>query len=157
MSEGLHFFDYDKFLSIDFICILLRTVCIFQVWNERLDFSTTLLIVWYYFVTIFSSESSDESSDGEESLEEDSTCAPLISFNSCQGGSIPIDPNAQSVEEVDSASHLSQATMWLGTEDGCIHIYHCGENIRLKKNRIRIQHGATVLCIVSAFTLTFKN
>jgi len=98
-----------------------------------------------------SSESSDESSDGEESLEEDSACAPLTNFSACQGSSIPIDPNTQSVEEVDSTSHLSQATMWLGTEDGCIHIYHCGENIRLKKNRIRIQQGAAVLCIVSVF------
>lgn len=50
-------------------------------------------------------------------------------------------------EENDAAS-AGQATMWLGTEDGCIHIYHCGENIRLKKNRIRIQQGAAVLSIV---------
>ena len=48
-------------------------------------------------------------------------------------------------EETDTTN---QATMWLGTEDGCIHIYHCGENIRLKKNRTRIQQGAAVLCLV---------
>lgn len=48
-------------------------------------------------------------------------------------------------EEVETTS---LATMWLGTEDGCIHIYHCGENIRLKKNRTRIQQGAAVLSIV---------
>lgn len=43
--------------------------------------------------------------------------------------------------------------MWLGTEDGCIHIYPCGENIRLKKNRTRIQQGAAVLCIVYVYIL----
>ncbi|KAG8224507.1 hypothetical protein J437_LFUL004990 [Ladona fulva] len=42
----------------------------------------------------------------------------------------------------------NQATMWLGTEDGCIHVYHCGDNIRTKRNKLRIQHVAAVLCIL---------
>lgn len=39
-------------------------------------------------------------------------------------------------------------TMWLGTEDGCIHVYNCTDNIRTKKNKIKIQHGSAVYCIM---------
>lgn len=56
-------------------------------------------------------------------------------------------PSSKATAE-DVTDPCSQATMWLGTEDGCIHIYHCIENIRLKKNRTRIQQGAAVLNIV---------
>jgi Rho guanine nucleotide exchange factor 17 len=59
-----------------------------------------------------------------------------------------LTPCFSSVPGSDELEQTTQATMWLGTEDGCIHIYHCGENIRLKKNRIRIQQGAAVLCLL---------
>ncbi|XP_022241065.1 rho guanine nucleotide exchange factor 17-like [Limulus polyphemus] len=42
----------------------------------------------------------------------------------------------------------NQPTMWLGTEDGCIHIYNCNDNISIKKHRLKIQHSASVHCIL---------
>lgn len=47
-------------------------------------------------------------------------------------------------EEMDNM----QPTMWLGTEDGCIHVYNCNDNIRMKKNKMKIQHSAAVHCII---------
>ncbi|XP_017768074.1 PREDICTED: rho guanine nucleotide exchange factor 17 isoform X2 [Nicrophorus vespilloides] len=41
-----------------------------------------------------------------------------------------------------------QCTMWLGTEDGCIHVYNSSDNIRIKKNKIRIQHQSSILCMI---------
>lgn len=125
-----------------------------------------------------SSESSDSSSDAEESGDDDSVCPVGLTLNRARAGSVPADVANQSGEKVviESCSqkqpldgclltttgtdaevdYTNQATMWLGTEDGCIHIYHCGENIRLKKNRIRIQQGAPVLCIVYVLILNTK-
>lgn len=42
-------------------------------------------------------------------------------------------------------------TMWLGTEDGCIHVYNCNDNIRTKKNKVKIQHNAPVHTIMLVF------
>ncbi|XP_071951470.1 rho guanine nucleotide exchange factor 17-like [Antedon mediterranea] len=43
----------------------------------------------------------------------------------------------------------AQPTMWLGTEDGCIHVYQCGDNISTKrKSRAKIRHPASVHCIL---------
>lgn len=47
-------------------------------------------------------------------------------------------------EELDR----SQSTMWLGTEDGCVHVYNCTDNIRIKKNKIKIQHSSAVYSIL---------
>ncbi|XP_014673030.1 PREDICTED: rho guanine nucleotide exchange factor 17-like [Priapulus caudatus] len=41
-----------------------------------------------------------------------------------------------------------QSLMWLGTEDGCIHVYNCNDNIRIKKNKVRLQHNAAIQCII---------
>lgn len=53
------------------------------------------------------------------------------------------DPNVD-VEESDN----QQSTMWLGTEDGCIHVYNSNDNIRIKKNKIKLQHNSSILCIM---------
>ena len=111
------------------------------------------------WIPFFYSESSSESSGSDESADEDPS-----NYSRYRSNSIPTEVNVQpgipfyfrilqislnlrftASEEADTTN---QATMWLGTEDGCIHIYHCGENIRLKKNRTRIQQGAAVLCLV---------
>jgi WD40 repeated domain len=47
----------------------------------------------------------------------------------------------------DDTEH-HQSTMWLGTEDGCIHVYNCTDNIRIKKNKIKIQHISAVYSIL---------
>ncbi|XP_067663599.1 rho guanine nucleotide exchange factor 17-like [Haliotis asinina] len=41
-----------------------------------------------------------------------------------------------------------RSTMWLGTEDGCIHIFQCTDNIKTTKNKLKIQHGSPVYGIV---------
>ncbi|CAG0882417.1 unnamed protein product, partial [Cyprideis torosa] len=40
------------------------------------------------------------------------------------------------------------STMWIGTEDGGVHVYNCNDNIRVKKNKIKIQHPAAVTSII---------
>ncbi|XP_060537321.1 rho guanine nucleotide exchange factor 17-like isoform X2 [Cylas formicarius] len=47
------------------------------------------------------------------------------------------------MEEYDKLS-----TMWLGTEDGCIHIFNSNDNIRIKKNKIKLQLGGSVLSLI---------
>ncbi|XP_044741700.1 rho guanine nucleotide exchange factor 17 isoform X2 [Chrysoperla carnea] len=54
---------------------------------------------------------------------------------------------SQSTELVD-LPETAQPTMWLGTEDGCIHMYNSSDNIRIKKNKIKIQHNSAVQCII---------
>ncbi|XP_077301096.1 rho guanine nucleotide exchange factor 17-like [Arctopsyche grandis] len=51
-------------------------------------------------------------------------------------------------QSIDESNNCNQPTMWLGTEDGCIHVYNCSDNIRIKKNKVKIQHGSSVHCIV---------
>ncbi|XP_068122735.1 rho guanine nucleotide exchange factor 17 isoform X2 [Hyperolius riggenbachi] len=41
-----------------------------------------------------------------------------------------------------------QSSMWLGTEDGCIHVYQSSDNIRNRKNSMKMQHNASVMCIL---------
>uniref|UniRef100_A0A8D0BBV4 Rho guanine nucleotide exchange factor 17 n=1 Tax=Salvator merianae TaxID=96440 RepID=A0A8D0BBV4_SALMN len=41
-----------------------------------------------------------------------------------------------------------QGSMWLGTEDGCIHVYQSSDNIRNRKNSMKMQHSASVTCIL---------
>uniref|UniRef100_A0A803TC85 Rho guanine nucleotide exchange factor 17 n=1 Tax=Anolis carolinensis TaxID=28377 RepID=A0A803TC85_ANOCA len=41
-----------------------------------------------------------------------------------------------------------QSSMWLGTEDGCIHVYQSSDNIRNRKNSMKMQHSASVTCIL---------
>ncbi|KAI9526312.1 Rho guanine nucleotide exchange factor (GEF) 17 [Dissostichus eleginoides] len=41
-----------------------------------------------------------------------------------------------------------QSSVWLGTEDGCIHVYQSSDNIRNRKNSMKMQHSASILCIL---------
>ncbi|XP_063914840.1 rho guanine nucleotide exchange factor 17-like isoform X2 [Zophobas morio] len=54
------------------------------------------------------------------------------------------DVSSSEIDDIDS----QQSTIWLGTEDGCIHVYNASDNIRIKKNKIRLQLGSSVLCII---------
>ncbi|XP_055384459.1 uncharacterized protein LOC129614093 isoform X1 [Condylostylus longicornis] len=51
------------------------------------------------------------------------------------------DSNSEDMES-------QQSTMWLGTEDGCIHVYNSTDNIRIKKNKIKIEHLSSVYSIL---------
>uniref|UniRef100_A0A671L5U3 Rho guanine nucleotide exchange factor 17-like n=1 Tax=Sinocyclocheilus anshuiensis TaxID=1608454 RepID=A0A671L5U3_9TELE len=42
-----------------------------------------------------------------------------------------------------------QSSVWLGTEDGCIHVYQSSDNIRNRKNSMKMQHSASILCILT--------
>ncbi|XP_072333221.1 rho guanine nucleotide exchange factor 17-like [Scyliorhinus torazame] len=54
-----------------------------------------------------------------------------------------------SLEELLSIDpEVSQSSMWLGTEDGCIHVYQSSDNIRNRKNSMKMQHSAAVMCIL---------
>lgn len=55
-----------------------------------------------------------------------------------------VESSTMDLDETDN----QQSTMWLGTEDGCIHVYNSGDNIRIKKNKIRLQHSSSILCIM---------
>lgn len=78
-------------------------------------------IPMYFFIS-YSSSSSDED-DEDEPIEEQKTV------------------ESPSLETVDS-------TMWLGTEDGVVHIYNCADSLRIKRNRLKIQHNSAVYCIL---------
>lgn len=39
------------------------------------------------------------------------------------------------------------STMWLGMEDGYVHIYNCTNNIRIKNTKIKIPHPTSVFGI----------
>ncbi|KAL0973470.1 hypothetical protein UPYG_G00204350 [Umbra pygmaea] len=41
-----------------------------------------------------------------------------------------------------------QSSVWLGTEDGCIHVYQSSDNIRNRKNSMKMQHSASILNIL---------
>ncbi|XP_072040693.1 rho guanine nucleotide exchange factor 17-like [Amphiura filiformis] len=103
--------------------------------------------------------------DSDDSDEDEEITSPVI-------GQTPADMRLQvddmSMEEASSADEdvdrtsgnfssgelerddieALQPTMWLGTEDGCIHIYQCMDNIRTRKSRTKIRHPAAVQCIL---------
>jgi hypothetical protein len=95
---------------------------------------------------IFSSSSSEDEDEGDEGtpapgmtagVEEDPK--RIRSVSDSLVGETPI--------MTADADNL-QPTMWLGTEDGCIHVYNCSDNIRIKKSKVNIQHGSSVHSIM---------
>ncbi|KAI6052716.1 rho guanine nucleotide exchange factor 17 [Marmota monax] len=41
-----------------------------------------------------------------------------------------------------------QSSVWLGTEDGCVHVYQSSDSIRDRRNSMKLQHTASVTCIL---------
>ncbi|RWS31669.1 Rho guanine nucleotide exchange factor 17-like protein, partial [Leptotrombidium deliense] len=78
------------------------------------------------------SDSSEEEEDDAFDEEASLSIPPLSPVDSC----------------CSSEFECNHPTMWLGTEDGCIHVYNCYDNIRTKKNKIKIQLTAAVNCII---------
>ncbi|KAF5303219.1 hypothetical protein FQR65_LT08299 [Abscondita terminalis] len=81
-----------------------------------------------------SSSEDDDRSDGEETPDHNRTSGTIKTADTASTDS----------EEPDN----QQSTMWLGTEDGCIHVYNSNDNIRIKKNKVKLQHGSAVLSII---------
>lgn len=96
---------------------------------------------------INSSETKEEQNtiqfDSSSSSEEDKSDCDEQEDNKYPIGAV-VDPINVECEESDG----QQSTMWLGTEDGCIHIYNSSDNIRIKKNKYKLQHGSAILCIM---------
>lgn len=84
----------------------------------------------------FSNSSSSEEGEVDEEIEDSSNT----------GNNVITGVNASN--EIDVDSEDAEPTMWLGTEDGCIHVYNCSDNIRIKKNKVKIQHGSPVHSIM---------
>ncbi|KAK0084503.1 hypothetical protein PV325_006925 [Microctonus aethiopoides] len=81
-----------------------------------------------------------DSSSSDDSDSDNIPCADTMSGGSLCGELSSIDGGAE--------EDINQSTMWLGTEDGCIHVYNCTDNIRIKKNKVNIQHGSSVYSII---------
>lgn len=75
---------------------------------------------------------SSSSSESEPEVAPDRSLSPSVMSNASQ---IP-------------AYDENESQMWLGTEDGFIHVYNCTDNIRIKKNKIKIQHVSAVTSIL---------
>ncbi|XP_053694272.1 uncharacterized protein LOC128742086 [Sabethes cyaneus] len=87
------------------------------------------------------SDSSSEESEAESQPE--STINPAAVTATAN---LPIIHRHQESNTEDA--DVQQSTMWLGTEDGCIHVYNCTDNIRIKKNKIKIPHISAVYSIL---------
>ncbi|KAL6438915.1 hypothetical protein ACFW04_003755 [Cataglyphis niger] len=82
----------------------------------------------------------DSSSSSDDSDSDDSPCADT--------GSTTLSGDVSSIDNTTAEEDANQPTMWLGTEDGYIHVYNCNDNIRIKKNKVKILHGSSVHCII---------
>ncbi|KAK6620794.1 hypothetical protein RUM43_011090 [Polyplax serrata] len=89
---------------------------------------------------VSSSSSEDEEDDGSKEF----------SVRRSKSEPINTDPVAEETEN-------QQSTMWLGTEDGNIHVYLCSDNIRIKKNKIKIQHCSSVQSIIYSDNSVFVS
>ncbi|XP_076245903.1 rho guanine nucleotide exchange factor 17 isoform X2 [Calliopsis andreniformis] len=81
-----------------------------------------------------------DSSSSDDSDSDDIPCADT--------GSLTLSGDVPSIDNSTTEEDHNQPTMWLGTEDGCIHVYNCNDNIRIKKNKVKIQHKSSVHCII---------
>ncbi|XP_076549111.1 rho guanine nucleotide exchange factor 17 isoform X2 [Osmia lignaria lignaria] len=81
-----------------------------------------------------------DSSSSDDSDSDDIPCADT--------GSLTLTGDVPSIDSVTTEEDVNQPTMWLGTEDGCVHVYNCNDNIRIKKNKVKIQHNSSVHCII---------
>ncbi|XP_078048564.1 rho guanine nucleotide exchange factor 17 isoform X1 [Augochlora pura] len=81
-----------------------------------------------------------DSSSSEDSDSDDIPCADTGSLT--LGGDVP------SIDSSTTEEETNQPTMWLGMEDGCIHVYNCNDNIRIKKNKVKLQHNSSVHSII---------
>lgn len=100
----------------------------------------------------FSSSSDDSESENVTSTSGKASSPPLVELIQQQQQSQQQPPNKRNSESclsgLNEENDNQQSTMWLGTEDGCIHVYNCTDNIRIKKNKIKIQHISAVHAIL---------
>ncbi|XP_066963606.1 rho guanine nucleotide exchange factor 17-like [Macrobrachium rosenbergii] len=87
-------------------------------------------------------DSSDDDEDEDIPMEED--------IRKRRSESLPPEMGSDDSEN-------QQPTMWLGTEDGFIHVYNCSDTIRIKKNKFKFQPGSPVHCIIHLDNRVFAS
>lgn len=87
-----------------------------------------------------SSDSEPEASTATTVTVQDRSVSPSIISNSSS--------QQQHQQQLSTSGDDGESQMWLGTEDGYIHVYNCTDNIRIKKNKIKIQHVSAVNSIL---------
>ncbi|KAA0203544.1 hypothetical protein HAZT_HAZT008850, partial [Hyalella azteca] len=98
-----------------------------------------------------------DSSDDDD--DEDVTCAE-DSGRKRRSESLPPSNNIASSASSGAAADDGDArrpTMWLGTEDGFIHVYNCSDSIRIKKNKFKFQLGSSVHSIIPLDNRVFAS
>lgn len=110
--------------------------------------------------TPISKEATAETTSSEE--EQEPGFLPLAGSFGPSGpcGSSPMDGRALrrssrgsftrgSLEDLLSVDpEAYQSSVWLGTEDGCVHVYQSSDSIRDRRNSMKLQHAASVTCIL---------
>lgn len=76
------------------------------------------------------SSSSDDSDSDDQTFTETTNVSFVGDESSFDGSTIDEDVNLP--------------TMWLGTEDGYLHIYSCSDNIKIRKNKVKLMHGCSI-------------
>lgn len=98
----------------------------------------------------------DMKTDKSRTIDSSSSCDDSDTDNMVATSMLPppTQPTLQHQQSSDILSddstdpQLQQSTMWLGTEDGCVHVYNCTDNIRIKKNKTKLQHISAVYSIM---------
>uniref|UniRef100_A0A182W148 DH domain-containing protein n=1 Tax=Anopheles minimus TaxID=112268 RepID=A0A182W148_9DIPT len=102
--------------------------------------------------TVTNNESNIQLDSGSSSEDSDAESQPdrVVAGQTCANSLTPNHRQQDSTASTNAAdeSENQQSTMWLGTEDGCIHVYNCTDNIRIKKNKIKIPHVSAVYSIL---------
>jgi hypothetical protein len=111
----------------------------------------------------------ESESSGDESTESSARSATGSAGSACSGpnalhsaqklkGGLPNGaPAAAAPSRHDSDEEVQVPTMWLGTEDGCIHIYNFNDNVRTRRNKTKIQHPGPVHALVYAEDKVFAS
>uniref|UniRef100_UPI00358DE3C6 rho guanine nucleotide exchange factor 17 isoform X2 n=1 Tax=Myxine glutinosa TaxID=7769 RepID=UPI00358DE3C6 len=96
-----------------------------------------------------SSEDEQEDRSGPGLLSARSAFTPVRARDR-SSGQTPQRSSRCSLQEGGAGLELEadSSSMWLGTEDGCIHIYQSSDNIRNRKNSLKLQHPAAITCII---------
>lgn len=103
-------------------------------------------------IQLDSSSSSEDSDEMPESVtpggtlytHNTNTGSGQLSSSAPQAQPLSLHHELLGADEADA----QQSTMWLGTEDGCVHVYNCTDNIRIKKNKIKMQLSSSVYSIL---------
>ncbi|KAF2365474.1 Dbl (DH) domain [Trinorchestia longiramus] len=98
------------------------------------------------------SDSSDDDEEEESNAEENTRKRRSESLP--PGNNLPSPSSGASAGDDGDAR---RPTMWLGTEDGFIHVYNCSDTIRIKKNKFKFQLGSSVHCIIPLDNRVFAS